>query len=543
MKEYVDSKAVQSDWSQNDESAADYVKNRTHYESGEQTLIVELPLTTIYNESQGTKAYMLPDGTYDKFDASQVYQMRFAGATYDLVTHVDEVTGELDQLHVNNVYLPDGQSLGYANLHFDETNSSVVLRFGEAGNKDIASYTVEIYQGKLELKQLDEKFIPDTIARVSDVEAVATRVTTAEGNISTIDGRVSANEEAIAAIKDGESIDSFADVEAALANVEAGGAASDALEQAKAYADEKDAPISETAEAAKSAAEAAQADVDALEKLVGTLPEGATAETVVAYVDEKTAGVAMSADLTALAERVETAEGAIDAIEADYLKAADKTELSEAIAAAEESAVDRILGYLSEETVNEKFDTLKEVAAWIEADTTASAELITRVSNIEADYLKGADKTELQGAIDDLEAFVGELPEGAASTTVVAYIQEVVDALKIGDYAKAADLTALTERVVALEGKSHEHANKALLDTYTQTEENLASAVAQMHTHENASVLSGITAEKVAAWDTVSEKANDADLSAIAKSGNVNDLVQTEGEYIIFNCGTSTTVI
>lgn len=73
------------------------------------------------------------------------------------------------------------------------------------------------------------------------------------------------------------------------------------------------------------------------------------------------------------------------------------------------------------------------------------------MTTIENDYLKAADKTELQGAIDDLEAFVGALPEGATSTTVVAYIQEVIDGLKIGDYAKAADLTALAERVTAVE--------------------------------------------------------------------------------------------
>lgn len=36
---------------------------------------------------------------------------------------------------------------------------------------------------------------------------------------------------------------------------------------------------------------------------------------------------------------------------------------------------------------------------------------------------------------------------------------------------------------------------------------------------------------------------DDADLAAIAKSGNVNDLIQTDGDYLIINCGTATTVI
>ena len=145
--------------------------------------------------------------------------------------------------------------------------------------------------------------------------------------------------------------------------------------------------------------------------------------------------------------------GRVAAIEGDYLKSADKTALetkmAEDIATAKTETIAAVLG----EAVPEDFDTLKEIAAWIQSDTTASAQLVTRVTNIENDYLKGADKTALQGEIDALETFVGSLPEGAVSTTVVAYIQEVVDGLKIGDYAKAADLTALATRVTTAEGK------------------------------------------------------------------------------------------
>lgn len=145
--------------------------------------------------------------------------------------------------------------------------------------------------------------------------------------------------------------------------------------------------------------------------------------------------------------------GRVAAIEGDYLKAADKTALetkmAEDIATAKTETIAAVLG----EAVPEDFDTLKEIAAWIQSDTTASAQLVTRVTNIENDYLKGADKTALQGEIDALETLVGSLPEGAASTTVVAYIKEVVDGLKIGDYAKAAELTALTNRVSTAEGK------------------------------------------------------------------------------------------
>lgn len=179
--------------------------------------------------------------------------------------------------------------------------------------------------------------------------------------------------------------------------------------------------------------------IEGINSKIGTVTEG---KTVVEMIND--AKTEATYDDTALSGRVTT-------IEDDYLKAADKTaienKMATDIAAAKTEAIETVLG----ESVPADFDTLKEIAAWIQSDTTASAELVTRVTNIENDYLKGADKTKLQGEIDALEKFVGTLPEGATSTTVVAYIKEVVDGIKIGDYAKAADLTALTTRVKTLE--------------------------------------------------------------------------------------------
>lgn len=179
--------------------------------------------------------------------------------------------------------------------------------------------------------------------------------------------------------------------------------------------------------------------IEGINSKIGTVTEG---KTVVEMIND--AKTEATYDDTALSGRVATIEG-------DYLKAADKTaienKMATDIAAAKTEAIETVLG----EAVPEDFDTLKEIAAWIQSDTTASAQLVTRVTNIENDYLKGADKTELQGKIDALESFVGTLPEGATSTTVIAYIKEVVDGIKIGDYAKAADLTALTNRVKTLE--------------------------------------------------------------------------------------------
>ena len=144
------------------------------------------------------------------------------------------------------------------------------------------------------------------------------------------------------------------------------------------------------------AAAAAQSDVDALETYVGTLPEGTAATSVVDYVNVKTAGIATDAALGELNNQVAGLQTTVQGITADYLKAADKTELSDAIKA-EESRAKGIEGGLE-----------------------------TRLAAVEGDYLKAADKTELQGNID----------------AVVEDVAEIA-----GDYLKAADKTELQGKI------------------------------------------------------------------------------------------------
>lgn len=172
-------------------------------------------------------------------------------------------------------------------------------------------------------------------------KAVADAKGVLEGQISGVDAKAVKNAEDIAAIKD-----------------ETNGI----LAQAKAYADAEDAKVEQLVAGV-------DGKVDELSDYVGTFTHE-TAKTVVEYVDAKTSGIASESVVSALTDRVTQAEKDIDAIEADYLKAADKTELSNAIAA-EKSRAEGIEGGLE-----------------------------TRLAAVEADYLKGADKTELNGKID-----------------------------------------------------------------------------------------------------------------------------------------------
>lgn len=45
------------------------------------------------------------------------------------------------------------------------------------------------------------------------------------------------------------------------------------------------------------------------------------------------------------------------------------------------------------------------------------------------------------------------------------------------------------------------------------------------------------------ARSTLANKANTSDLSSIAFDGEVKNLVQTDSTILVFNCGTSTTII
>ena len=64
----------------------------------------------------------------------------------------------------------------------------------------------------------------------------------------------------------------------------------------------------------------------------------------------------------------------------------------------------------------------------------------------------GAEAATMAGEITTLKNILKGIGGTGESATVVAYVTSAIDALKIGDYAKAADLTALAKRVTAAEG-------------------------------------------------------------------------------------------
>ena len=159
----------------------------------------------------------------------------------------------------------------------------------------------------------------------------------------------------------------------------------------------------------------------------------ATAKAVKDYVDNLVTGGIGA--LGALAKKDEVTEIELGddlkkkindaAAQASTLVGEDASKSARAIAAEE---VAKIV-----DGADSSFDTLKEIADWISGHKT--------------------DAASMNSAIKALEAIVKGIGGEGEPATVVAYVTAAIDALKIGDYAKAADLTAAVARIADLESK------------------------------------------------------------------------------------------
>lgn len=194
LKEYVDEKAVQADWNQNDETAPDYVKNRTHYDnSSVEYLLENMPVSGMQQGAMGSGTCYYPEGVTIDWEVGKTYYLNFNGQVYSGTGYESEILFSKipHPTDPSRTISPEFNSdrvtgVGFYDVNYDWANSDL---------------TMTLYSGTVDIKQLDEKFIPDTIARVADVESLNTRMSTAEEKISVLEGKVSANEQAIATLE------------------------------------------------------------------------------------------------------------------------------------------------------------------------------------------------------------------------------------------------------------------------------------------------------------------------------------------------------
>ena len=234
--------------------------------------------------------------------------------------------------------------------------------------------------------------------------------------------------------------------------------------------------------------------IENLDKKVGTIPNGDDgqpfADSVIAYINKKTEGIATSGNLEALGARVTTAEGEIDALQAAIADGGSvATAIANAKAAGDNAQADvdalegkvgtvaegkTVVGLIGEAqaqadkgvadaaTAQAKADsaytlaegkaTMDQVNAAIAgADHAVKSEVDTAIDNLDKAY-KAADsalETKLQGNIDkkvDQTAYDTKMTElGNEDARLAGLISDMDTAYKAAD-------TALDGRVATLEG-------------------------------------------------------------------------------------------
>lgn len=153
-----------ADWNQNDESAPDYIKNRPFYDN------TEVLLDTITVNNGDTLDI---DFVNDIGDAGDTVTVIWDGSSFERdIDRCDVISGRWGILYYtlgNQSYLNDAENA------FDDTGEGFLIKTIDGGdgtvtvNCDSNPHTLSIVKGSI--VHIDEKFIPGTIARVSDVDA------------------------------------------------------------------------------------------------------------------------------------------------------------------------------------------------------------------------------------------------------------------------------------------------------------------------------------------------------------------------------------
>lgn len=144
---------------------------------------------------------------------------------------------------------------------------------------------------------------------------------------------------------------------------------------------------------------------------------------------------------------------------------------------------------------------------------------------------------------DTLYVDVGGLIEyvtsgSAAGDMVVIAIDEQTHKVTASITDGAITKAKLEIEVQTALNKAHEHANKALLDTYDQTNANIKDAVSKKHSHANAAELDKIATGDKAKWDATSTK-----VEGIAEGATKVEASTTEGNIKINGVETAVVTI
>ena len=339
---------------------------------------------------------------------------------------------------------------------------------------------------------------------------------------------------------------------------DASGSADAALASAKSYADGKDAAIT----AAKKAGDDAQADVDALAGKVGTVPES---KTVVQMIAD--AQAAATYDDTALKGRVTATETAINTLNGTGAGSVKK------------QVADAVAGIVAD--APEAYDTLKEISDWISTHASDASAMNSQINTNKTDIatLNGTGTGSVSKAVADAKSEVqASINTHTDNTTIHITADErtawngktTMSAVEEKGYQTAAQVKAIkvdnataadklkTARAISLTGDVTGSADfdgsKAISIAVTVADDSHNHVISNVDGLQDAlnakatpaditAAIGNLDVSDAAVAGQVVSAVSEADgkISVTRRQVNIDELGQDT--YIVFDCGTASTII
>lgn len=160
--------AVQSDWSQSDKTAPDYVKNRTHYEG-----IID---AVLYDGTTSNEDIFLrgTDSDIPSLEEGKEYAVMVDGIRYEVIAFIDSHTG-LAMIGAPSAEPPeyslptkfDFTEYPFSIFNFYDEPWILMARYSD--NKKHSLYIARLEEG---IQKLDSKYLPDNLATTEQLEEV-----------------------------------------------------------------------------------------------------------------------------------------------------------------------------------------------------------------------------------------------------------------------------------------------------------------------------------------------------------------------------------
>lgn len=362
---------------------------------------------------------------------------------------------------------------------------------------------------------------------------------TAQGAAETAQGKAE-EAQGKAETAQGAAEDAQEAAEAAQGKAEAAQQAAESAKAAAATSESNAAKSATDAANAKTAAEAAKGAAITAQTEAGKSQTAAANSASAAATSETNAGksaTAAAGSASTATQKAADADASAKAAAASATTAGEKAEAAAASASAADSAKGAAVA------AQGKAEAAQAAAEKAKADAEASntsataianaakeeAEAATAASNAATEAVGKLHAVATSGSYRDLK----EVPIWLESDTISVYHDFATDSdpNTNDEYTFSVKEGSITAEHLA---ESYEQAGTArnLIDALD------SSVAATAEANNQISVLTGITQT-----DGKLTAKTEAKLAAVAKTGNVNDLIQTTGDVIIFNCGTATTVI